>query len=130
MSCNIDKIFEQLSWNNSEEIQQAGIETAKEIKYLSVFIMPIENKSVWENCAKILASKTDDELKLYYFQLFEWIKDMNWPGADLIYDRLLVASGEDILSAYRYSVSIAEKINDYTWKRVLKDFYSDYIMKK
>lgn len=125
MKCNIDDIFGYLSWNNAPEVQSMGIEMAKKIKFLSVLIMPIEDKSVWENCAKILASKSDDELDRYFIKLFEWIKDMNWPGADIIYRRLSLVSSQKIMWAYKYSVSIAEQTHDDIWNLVLSDFYID-----
>lgn len=80
MEVSIDKIFEYLSWDNSDEVQKLGIELAGNINNLSVLIMPIENKSIWENCAKVLISKSDEELSMYLIELFEWLKDMNWPG--------------------------------------------------
>ena len=102
-----------------------GIEMAKKIKFLSVLIMPIEDKSVWENCAKVLASKSDDELDRYFIKLFEWIKDMNWPGADIIYRRLSLVPSQKIMRAYKYSVSIAEQTHDDIWNLVLSDFSID-----
>lgn len=57
---DIDRIFSMLSWNNAEEIQQEGIQAAQKIEHLSVWFQPIESKSVWENCAKVLASKSND----------------------------------------------------------------------
>lgn len=125
MKCNIDDIFGYLSWNNAPEVQSTGIEMAKKIKFLSVLIMPIEDKSVWENCAKVLASKSDDELDRYFIKLFEWIKDMNWPGADIIYRRLSLVPSQKIMWAYKYSVSIAEQTHDDIWNLVLSDFYID-----
>lgn len=127
MEKNIDTIFEEMNWNKSEDIQMQAIEQAKKIKHLSVFIMPIENKSVWENCAKVLISKSDDELSLYFIELFKWFKDMNWPGAYLIYDRLLNVSKEEILVECNYSISVARKLKDYAWERALLDFYKQYI---
>lgn len=127
MECNIDKTFEYLSCNNSDEVQNLGIEVAKKIKNLSVLIMPIEDKSIWENCAKVLIIKNDDELQLYYIKLFEWLKDMNWPGAYLIYDRLVRVSSENILNAYRYSISVAKQTKDRAWEMALNDFYTEYI---
>ena len=125
MKCNIDDIFGYLSWNNAPEVQSMGIEMAKKIKFLSVLIMPIGDKSVWENCAKVLASKSDDELDRYFIKLFEWIKDMNWPGADIIYRRLSLVPSQKIMWAYKYSVSIAEQTHDDIWNLVLSDFYID-----
>ena len=65
MGTDIDTIFKMLSWNSSEKEQLRGIDEAKKIEYLSVLFQPIEDKSVWENCAKVISSKSDNELKKY-----------------------------------------------------------------
>ena len=126
MDIGIDRIFEMLSWDNDEKIQAQGINEAKKIKNISVLIQPIESKSVWENCAKVLASKTDEELKIYLIDLFKWLQDMNWPGADIIYKRLKHIPIEQIEMAYRYCLSLAEQTEDMVWKRVLVDFYNNF----
>ena len=61
----------------------------------------------------------------YFIKLFEWIKDMNWPGADIIYRRLSLVPSQKIMWAYKYSVSIAEQTHDDIWNLVLSDFYID-----
>lgn len=127
MEVSIDKIFEYLSWDNSNEIQKRGIELASNINNLSVLIMPIESKSIWENCAKVLISKSDEELELYFVELFEWLKDMNWPGAYLIYDRLICVSIEKFIPAYQYSLSAAKQMEDRIWEMVLKDLFIEYV---
>ena len=129
MEVGIDKIFEYLSWDSNNEIQKRGIELASNINNLSVLIMPIENKSIWENCAKVLISKSDEELELYFFELFEWLKDMNWPGAYLIYDRLICVSTEKFLPAYQYSLSAAKQTEDRIWERALKDLFVEYVFR-
>ena len=89
--CNIDEIMEMLDWNKSDEIQQKGIELAKNIKHIASFVLPCESgKSVLENCAKILADKSDERLRPYLLQLLDWLQDMNWPGAEIILERLKV----------------------------------------
>ena len=88
---DIDKIMSMLDWRNSEEIQQEGIKLAKDIKTINVFIMPCNpesNMNVWENCAKILASKSDEVLETYAFHLLEWIADTMKPGGLIILERL------------------------------------------
>lgn len=122
MSLGIDQIFEMISSNNEEKIQIQGIEEAKKIKHLSVLIQPIESKSIWENCARVLVSKSDQELKPYLIDLFKWLQDMNWPGAYLIYDRLKRMTIPDIEIAYNICLSLADKAEDYPWKQSLKDF--------
>ena len=78
LAIGIDQLFEMLSSNNEEKIQMQAIEEAKKIKNLSVLIQPIESKSIWENCAKVLASKSDQELAIYLIDMFQWLQDMNW----------------------------------------------------
>lgn len=119
---DINQILEWLSWNNSSEIQTKGIQEAKKIKDLSVLIMPYRRKFAWENCAKVLAGKNDQELAPYFFSLFKWLQDMNWPGAYLIFDRLQEVSKNDIESAYHTSLSFAIETKDYVWEKVLRDF--------
>ena len=130
MEIGIDKIFEYLSWENEEDVQKKGIELASKINNLSVLIMPVESKSIWENCAKVLINKSDDELHLYYVELFAWLQDMNWPGAYLIYDRMMCASVEKFFVAYQYSLSVAMQTNDRAWEMSLRGFFAEYIKKE
>ena len=80
MGTDIDTIFKMLSWNSSEKEQLRGIDEAKKIEYLSVLFQPIEDKSVWENCAKVISSKSDNELKNYIYAIKIALKyqDINW----------------------------------------------------
>ncbi len=125
MRVGIDQIFECLSSDKSEEIQALGVELASNINNLSVLIMPIENKSIWENCAKVLTSKSEEELQLYFIELFEWLKDMTWPGAYLVYDKLISVSTERFSPAYEYSLSVAQQMQDHIWETVLKDLLKE-----
>lgn len=88
---NIDAIMDMLDWNNSFEEQKMGRDLARNIKCINVFLQPSHighSKNVWDNCAIILSERQDSELKPYLYQLFKWIEDLNWPGAECIYDRL------------------------------------------
>lgn len=88
---NIDKIMDMLDWNNPPEIQEEGRALAKETRCINVFLQPGHPghaKNVWGNCAIVLSERSDKELRPYLYQLFKWLVDMNWPGADCIYNRL------------------------------------------
>ena len=124
-SMEIDRIFDMLFWDNKEEIQAKGIEEAKKIRHLSVLIQPIESKSIWKNCAKVLASKSDQELEIYLIPLFDWLQDMNWPGAEIIYERLKMIPEQKIKTCYDICFAKAELTEDAVWKNVLLDFYND-----
>ena len=64
MSLGINELFEMLNWNNDEKIQKRGIEEGKKVKHISAFFQT-GDKNIWENCAKIIASHSDEELKIY-----------------------------------------------------------------
>lgn len=122
-----------LDWSNTNRIQKIGIKKAKRIKSVYVFILPVlpaNSKSIWENCAKVLVDKSNEELQPYLIKLFEWLKDMNWPGADLIFNRLILIPKESILPAYKYCASLAEKTDDFAWNLSLKHFNEQYNRKK
>ena len=114
---DIDEIMDMLDWNNSEEVQQKGIELAKNIKSLNAFVFPgYPNKSVWENCAIILADKSDEVLTPHLSRLLEWIEDLNWPGALIILDRLKGFTETEMLSfCVESSVKTAHATNNHIW---------------
>ena len=92
MSVGIDELFDMLSWDSDEETQRKGIELALDVKCCSVFLQPRglkHSKDVWENCAKILAAYPDETLKYCLKELLEWLGDMNWPGAEIVLQRLI-----------------------------------------
>lgn len=126
MKYSIDELFEMLSWNSSEEMQQRGIAEAKKIKNISVLIRPIECKSIWENCAQVICSKSDSDLERYLPELFLWLQDMAWPGAETVYMRLIKIPQCTISHAYALSVDTAKKLNDKSWLQVLESFTFQY----
>ena len=88
---NIDAIMALLDWNNSAEQQERGIELAKNVKCINVFLQPNQReygKNVCDNCAKILSERSNTELSPYLVDLMRWLQDMNWPGAFCILERL------------------------------------------
>lgn len=118
---SIDMIYKMLSWDSDEATQHHGIQLASNIKNLNLFFQPLTGKAVWENCARIICQKSDDELQAYLFKMLEWLQDMNWPGSDVIFDRL-VQMPEDLLNvAFRYSMDQAIETNDIPWQQALND---------
>ena len=122
---DVDAILDMLSWENDEATQAKGIQLAQKIRYLSIFIQPVEGKHLWENCAKVIASKEDDVLALYLTDLFQWLQDMNWPGAEIIYRRLLNFEGPELNTAFSICLKMAEKNRDIVWTEVLEKFRED-----
>ena len=140
MTYSIDELYNLFMWDNqlsnveNENKAQIGIEAAKQIKNLFPFMQPIivppeESKMVWEPCAKVVAMRSDKELEPFMFMLLEWIQDLNWPGAMIIYNRLAQIPYNTIEFAFKHSRIKAEQTNDSCWLDVLDDLYED-IMKK
>ena len=66
--------------------------------------------------------KSDEELKPYLYLLFEWLQDLNWPGAYVIFERLLKMPYALLESELNYCKKRAEKENDELWLMALEDF--------
>lgn len=129
---NIDEIYDLFIWDSSyspEEFtarENRGIAEASEIKNLFPFIQPIiippqKSKSVWDSCAKVIAMRSDEELEPYLYLLFEWLQDMNWPGAVKIYNRLSQIPFEKLEPVLRYCKQRAQESNDTLWMTALED---------
>ena len=89
---DIDEIMMLLDWNRSHAEQAKGIHMAQNVKCLKAFFQPIGanyGKNVWENCAVIICNRSDDELVPYIRDMLLWLQDLNWPGAELIQNRLI-----------------------------------------
>jgi hypothetical protein len=118
------KIIKMLSENNSKEIQQKGIELAKEINSIENFFQPIfegESEMLWKNCAKVISQRTDDELKKWILVCLFWLQDMNYNGAEIISERLKAFSDKDkLLHEKQKAVKIAKIIKDTEWLKNLE----------
>lgn len=117
---NIIEIMNMLDWRMPSEIQSKGRELAKNVDNIQLFLQPVtekHNKNIWDNCAIILAERSDPELKPHLDDLLEWLQDMNWPGAFCIFDRLKKFSDHDFLrSAIHVYIVKAKSCHDEMWE--------------
>ena len=124
MSVDIDTLFEMMDEGQPAEIQEEALREARKIKSLSVFMQPIEYGWSWENCAKVICEKTDEELNKYTCEMLEWLQDINWPGAFLIMERLEKMNPQLLLNATIYAVKQALLLKDNEWLT-----YMSYLLK-
>lgn len=117
---DITEIMDMLDWHMPSEIQLEGISLARNIETIIPFIQPLtpkHNKNVWDNCAVIIAEKSDEKIKPHLVELLEWLQDMNWPGAFCILDRLKnYSDNNSILSAISICLQRAKDCNDGIWE--------------
>ena len=131
---NIDEIYDLFIWDSTytpeeySQREQQGLALARGVKYLFPFLQPFlpnrKSKSVWEPCAKVIADRSDEELTPYLTFLFAWLRDMNWPGSEIILNRLAKMPEALTGEALKYSKSRAEKEQDEMWLVWLKEFES------
>jgi len=126
---DIDYIMDLLDWNNSPEKQEQGVALARNVKCINVFLQPGSRpygKNVWDNCAKILSARSNEELSPYLIQLMEWVQDMNWPGAACILDRLKGMVNEPLFQhSYTICLKYARALDDEVWESNLKMLEAD-----
>lgn len=120
---NIDYIMSLLDWNNSPKKQERGLRMARNVKCINVFLQPLSchyGKNVWENCAKVLSERSNEELSPYLIELLKWLQDMNWPGSFCIIDRLKEMV-DDQLFEYSFAICLkyAKALNDEVWENNL-----------
>ncbi len=118
---DIDYIMELLDWNRTEEEQAKGRELARDVKSINVFLQP-NGKNLWDNCALILAERSDEELEPYLLNLMAWLEDMNWPGAFCILDRLNRYADTPMFNwALKSSLELAKAMHAKIWRKNLKE---------
>ncbi|MFR1518736.1 MAG: DUF5071 domain-containing protein [Clostridia bacterium] len=121
---DIDYIMSLIDWNKSIDEQAEGIKIAEDIENINVFLQPCNknyNKNVWDNCAKILSKRTDEELSPYLVELLEWLQDLNWPGAFCILDRLQKYADEPSYNlAFNTCLKYAKALDDDVWESNLE----------
>lgn len=121
---DIYSIMQMLDWKQSADVQNEGLRLAKEVESIQAFLQPCNrnfNKNVWDNCAKALSERSDEELLSYLVPLMEWMQDMNWPGADRILDRLRHFSDRtSLMHAYQHCLTCARAQKNAAWEANLQ----------
>lgn len=114
MSIEFNEIMKMLNCKNDIETQELGIQLASKLNCIDVFIQPDNygNKGVWENCAKIIATKNDNELEPYLINLLNWLQDINWPGALIILKRLKNYQGIQLVKNLELIIDTANTMNN------------------
>ncbi len=124
-----DKIYDMYYPNtqicvNTKETIVMGIEEGKKIKCLDAFILPRYEgncKGLWDGCAEILSSKTDEELKPYIRKILKIISDLNWPGSITIFERLVNFKAKWFEEELNYMLKYSKQVDDMAFYDFLVD---------
>ena len=115
--------IKKLDWNLDRKIQLKAVEEIKSLCDFdySLLIQPL-GKQLWENSAAILCS-IDNKLldRQIILGLFDWIQDLNWPGADIVFAYLKAQlSNHNIYAVWKDKLQQAIDQQDYDWLTNLK----------
>lgn len=131
---DIDRIMWLIDWNRSESEQQTGISLARDISCINAFFRPIGqgySKSVWDNCAIIIAERSDEELAPYISDMLLWLEDLNWPGAEIIQNRLIQFRDVEILSLHiNEIVPVLQTLKRDSWLIFIAELLQNKDLKK
>ena len=105
-----------------EEQNQAIEEILKRDSFdLSLLLRPMR-KMYWEHAALVLSRMNQERLLPIMDGLFEWIQDLNWPGAQVIRKKLGEFPKEVFMPYYEKAVIRAIAESDYEWLGYLSWF--------
>lgn len=125
------KLILNLSWNCSTEVQEKSINQliADESIDYKILLQP-ETKDCWYNCAKILIEIGYPRNKDTICGLFEWLQDMNWPGALEIRNYLESLPKKIFMPYYEDAIKRALKDKDEIWLYFLTWFINSLSLKE
>ena len=80
----VEKIVQMLSCNQSNDIQQNGIELAIKEHDLQYLLYYSENPEFGYNISQVFSALPYEKSKKYMYDLFSWIENINSVGAERI----------------------------------------------
>lgn len=126
-----EKIFKNLSWNASTDSQMKAINDLTSMANLnpSTLIQP-SGKEYWENAARALSMIGYPRIEDAIPGLFNWLQDLNWPGALIIMELLKSLPKEAIIRHLESSASEALSTDDDIWLINLSTFLADFKLRE
>lgn len=117
MPGTLDSLYDMLRWDASEDSLKRvrGIIECDPDFDCGVLIQPLGRKRCWDNCAKLLCERSDDDLEELLPCLLEWLQDLNWPGAMVVLGRLRHFEESMLKAPLKSAVNIAVLGNDEEW---------------
>lgn len=122
-----ENIFKNLSWNASLDCQKKAINELASMDNLnpSALIQPL-GKEYWENAARTLSKIGYPRIEEAIPGLFNWLQDLNWPGALIVMELLKSLPKETIIRHLEFAANEALSTDDDIWLINLSTFLDDF----
>lgn len=114
-----NELKKQIEWCKLTDVDIQNL-----LRYINydakLLIQPPDLKPQWDKCAKIITKIGYQAIKPLSIELFEWLQDMNWPGALTIRSFLLTIPKDEFDQLYCTAFNIALERGDDDWAYNLK----------
>jgi len=122
MKDDVMKLISKLDCNGDIYAQEDAIKQLTQIddKFVSLLVQPMDKK-YWENSAKVLKAIGYPKNKDAISGLFQWLKDLNWPGAWTAMETLQSIELTALHLHLESAVKCAIEENDEMWIMALKE---------
>ena len=118
-----EELLKMMSWDASIQSKRKALNLALQQADFEFLILPKAHFNSWDFCANVFFLLSDEELQPYLFQLFAWLEDLNWPGAEKLELRLLEVSPEKLCSPLEQVVEQAVREGKGYWIENLARFW-------
>lgn len=118
-----DQVLEALCLPKDTKEFKISYQIALDSRDLLFLFQPQSYPYAWESCAQIIAQHADDELIPYVKQMLEWIEDLNWMGAEIIFERLKAMEPHKLKKPYLRALQAALTDDNEEWLSYLSGLY-------
>ena len=127
--------MEHLSEDSAPEEQEEAVrglieyvqnDERREMSFLQrIFLGGEEHVWTRHNAARVVVALDDDIIEYYAPLCLDWLWDPNWPGAEIIFDRLTVVRGSYIDAEIERALRVCERYDRHPhprmWAETLQD---------
>ena len=127
----INDIYAKLSFGETEMIEELSDLVARDPCDIIFFLQTPTRKDLWHSEASVIVRQDDSIIERYIMNLLDWLFDLNWPGADLLYDRIVkMPANSKIDRAITETIAYASKCAEFNmyynrWIHVLESLQND-----
>ena len=115
--------IKDLNWNQRPQKNREAIEILQNIPSEKMYLLIMPNgKECWENAALVLKKIGWPRIEVVLPELFNWLRDINWPGASIICELLKTIPIKILSNEVEGSIIRAARENDDIWISGIKYF--------
>lgn len=93
---------------------------------LTELVIPFGEKPLFQACAEVLCALDNETLSRLATELFRWFQDMNWPGTELVLERVKQLPSDVVREAMAHAKQKAVDTGDEEWLYNITESFPEY----